>query len=374
MARFQQVFAHGGRCGFPISGTEWAEYLAVADGHLGQVDARSSGGQVGPGPRFEKRPQLFQGAVLRGLDDQAVELSVRDGLLVSITALSGALHLFDQFLELVELIVRDPAGGLARGERFQRRADREGLDQLLTRRLANASAAKCVRLDHTHALELSQRLAHRGLADTKLSGDLRLDQPRAGFVVAFDGAKFALVQNAGGKSQGAGPEDQVSGAAVAGHPIQISFGCSDASPDVALKEARRLIQDVGVDILLGPLSGDEGIAISNYAKQVPNKTFVNGTSGAQDTTLKVKAPNFFRFGGDGAQWMAGLGNYAYKTLNWRNVAILGEDYSYPWTQAAGFAAEFCPAGGHSTKRMWVPLGTTAWSSSVRTLPRTLHGF
>jgi len=191
---------------------------------------------------------------------------------------------------------------------------------------------------------------------------------------SFSGAKFALVQNAGGKSQGAGPEDQVSGATVAGHPIQISFGCSDASPDVALKEARRLIQDVGVDILLGPLSGDEGIAISNYAKQVPNKTFVNGTSGAQDTTLKVKAPNFFRFGGDGAQWMAGLGNYAYKTLNWRNVAILGEDYSYPWTQAAGFAAEFCPAGGHITKRIWVPLGTTDWSSSVAQLPRNIDGF
>jgi branched-chain amino acid transport system substrate-binding protein len=131
---------------------------------------------------------------------------------------------------------------------------------------------------------------------------------------------------------------------------------------------------VGVDILLGPLSGDEGIAIANYAKQVPNKTFVNGTSGAQDTTLKVRAPNFFRFGGDGAQWMAGLGSYAYKTLNWRSVAILGEDYSYPWTQAAGFAAEFCPAGGHITKRIWVPLGTTDWSSSVAQLPRNIDGF
>jgi branched-chain amino acid transport system substrate-binding protein len=191
---------------------------------------------------------------------------------------------------------------------------------------------------------------------------------------SFLGAKFALVQTARGKSQGTGPEDQVSGATVSGHPIQISFGCSDASPDVALKEARRLIQDVGVDILLGPLSGDEGIAIANYAKEVPNKTFVNGASGAPETTLKVQAPNFFRFGGDGAQWMAGLGTYAFRTLNWRNVAILGEDYSYSWTQAAGFAAEFCPGGGHITKRIWVPLGTKDWSSSVAQLPRNIDGF
>src|SRR5438105_5020105 len=128
---------------------------------------------------------------------------------------------------------------------------------------------------------------------------------------SFSGAKYALIQSAGGKSQGASPQNGVSGASVSGHPIEISFGCSDATPDKALAEARRLIQNVGVDILLGPLSGDEGIAIANYAKQQPNKTFVNGTSGAQQTTLSVKAPNFFRFGGDGAQWMAGLGTYAY---------------------------------------------------------------
>jgi branched-chain amino acid transport system substrate-binding protein len=190
----------------------------------------------------------------------------------------------------------------------------------------------------------------------------------------FSGAKYALIQNAGGKSAGTGPEDGVTGATVAGHPIQISFGCSDASPDKALAEARRLIQSTGVDVLLGPLSGDEGIAVANYAKQQPNKTFVNGTSGAQQTTLSVKAPNFFRFGGDGAQWMAGLGKYAYQTLKWRNIAILGEDYSYPWTQAAGFIGEFCPAGGKISKRIWIPLGTTDWASAVAQLPSNIDGF
>jgi len=140
---------------------------------------------------------------------------------------------------------------------------------------------------------------------------------------SFLGAKYALIQNAGGKSLGANPEDGVSGATVAGHPIAISFGCSDATPDKALSEARRLVQNAGVDVLLGPLSGDEGIALANYAKQQTNKTFVNGTSGAQQTTLNVKAPNFFRFGGDGAQWMAGLGTYAYQTLN--GVELSSED-------------------------------------------------
>jgi branched-chain amino acid transport system substrate-binding protein len=190
---------------------------------------------------------------------------------------------------------------------------------------------------------------------------------------AFSGAKYALVEGAGGKAAGAGPQDQVSGAKIAGRPVQLSFGCSDATPDKAVAEARRLVESVKVDVLLGPLSGDEGIAVANYAKTQPQVTFVNGTSGAQETTSTVKAPNFFRFGGDGAQWMAGLGSYAFNTLHWKKAAILGEDYSYPYTQAAGFLAEFCGLGGQVTKRVWAPLTTTDWSSYVAQLPRDVDG-
>jgi branched-chain amino acid transport system substrate-binding protein len=190
---------------------------------------------------------------------------------------------------------------------------------------------------------------------------------------AFSGAKYALVQDAGGKAAGTGPQDQVTGATIAGRPVQLSFGCSDATPDKAVAEARRLVESVKVDVLLGPLSGDEGIAVANYAKTQPQVTFVNGTSGAQETTLSVHAPNFFRFGGDGAQWMAGLGSYAYNTLHWKKAAILGEDYSYPYTQAAGFLAEFCGLGGQVTKRVWAPLTTTDWSSYVAQLPRDVDG-
>lgn len=190
---------------------------------------------------------------------------------------------------------------------------------------------------------------------------------------SFSGAKYALIKDAGAKAQGTNPQDQVSGATVAGKPVSIAFGCSDATPDKAVAEARRLVENVGVKILLGPLSGDEGVAVANYAKSVPGVTFVNGTSGAQSTTLSVKAPNFFRFGGDGAQWMAGLGTYAYKNLGWKKVAILGEDYSYPYTQAAGFVTEFTSLGGQVTARSYVPLTQTDWSSPVAQLPRDVDG-
>src|SRR6266852_2990772 len=121
------------------------------------------------------------------------------------------------------------------------------------------------------------------------------------------GALAVLAAHYGGKATGAKPSDGMTGAKIAGKDIQIvGFGCSDSSANKAIEETRRLVEQLGADILIGPLSGDEGIAVANYAKTQPNKTFLNGISGAQDATLKVQAPNFFRFNPDGAQWSSGL--------------------------------------------------------------------
>ena len=127
------------------------------------------------------------------------------------------------------------------------------------------------------------------------------------------------------------------------------------------------------DILVGPLSGDEGIAVANYAKEHPDKTFINGIAGAQDSTLKVQAPNFFRYHPDGAQWSAGLGDYAYNDLGWKKAAIIGDDYSFPYTSLAGFVAEYCAIGGEITKRIWAPLGEKDYSSYISQIPKDVDG-
>jgi branched-chain amino acid transport system substrate-binding protein len=177
----------------------------------------------------------------------------------------------------------------------------------------------------------------------------------------------------------ADPADPVQGAenaVVAGHPIEFAYGCSDATPEKALEEAKRLVEQEGVQILVGPLSGSEGIAVANYSKEHPDVTFVNGTSGAQDTTLKVQSPNFFRFNTDGAQWTAGLGAYAYNVLGWRNVATLADDYDFPYTQVAGFVAEFCSLGGQvlPENRFWPALGEEDYSSFIAQIPDDVDGF
>jgi branched-chain amino acid transport system substrate-binding protein len=153
-----------------------------------------------------------------------------------------------------------------------------------------------------------------------------------------------------------------------GKKIVVVKESSDATPNVARDAARKLIEQDGVDFMVGPLSGDEGIAVRDYAKTVPAKTFINGSSGAEDTTLFDPAPNFFRWNTDGVQWMAGLGTYAFKDRHYKRVVTLGEDYSFPYSQVGGFTTEFCKVGGHVLSHLWVPLGTKDFSSVISSIP------
>jgi len=153
-----------------------------------------------------------------------------------------------------------------------------------------------------------------------------------------------------------------------GYKIELIKASSDASPDSALRAARKLVEQDGVAILIGPLSGSEGLALKDYAKTQPGTTFINGTSAAQDTTLRDPAPNFFRFWTEGAQWMYGLGNYVLNEKGWKRVATIGEDYSFMHTQFFGFALPYCEAGGEIVERFWVPLGTKDYSSIIAALP------
>ena len=188
------------------------------------------------------------------------------------------------------------------------------------------------------------------------------------------GAMLPLV-NRGAKPENPDkPSDGITNATLAGHPVEIVWGCSDSTPDKAVEEARRLVEQEQVDILVGPLSGSEGIAIANYSKEQPQVTFVNGIAGAQDATLKVRSPNFFRWHSDGAQWTAGLGDYAYNELGWRRVVTMGDDYDFPYTQIAGFTAEFCALGGQIVERLWPPLGEEDYSSYITQIPEDVDGF
>ncbi len=154
---------------------------------------------------------------------------------------------------------------------------------------------------------------------------------------------------------------------IGGREIEWIRESSNATPEVALARARKLIEQDDVDIIIGPLSGAGGIALRDYSRTLEGKTIVNGSSGAADTTLRDPSSNFFRFNTEGTQWMAGLGTYAYEEMGSRHVALVAADYAFPYAQVFGFMHEYCELGGAVTK-LWSPLNTTDFSSIIAQFP------
>ena len=157
------------------------------------------------------------------------------------------------------------------------------------------------------------------------------------------------------------------GGVVAGRKIELLKASSDAKPDVAVNATRKLVEQDKVEIMVGPLSGGEGIAVKDYSKTQPQVTFINGGSGAQATTLVNTSPNFFRFNTEGAQWMVGLGKAAMDK-GYRRTMIIAEDYAFPYSQVQGFMAEYCRLGGKVPAKAWVPLGGKDYSSVIAKIP------
>ncbi len=157
---------------------------------------------------------------------------------------------------------------------------------------------------------------------------------------------------------------------VAGNRIELIVQSTDTTPDSAIRGARKLIEQDGVRVIVGPLSGSEGIAIRDFSKDYPEVTFLNGVSGAQDTTLREPSENFFRFNTEGAQWMAGLAGYIFNEKGYRSLAVVAEDYSFPYTQVFGILEPFCRLGGEADveNRFWVPIGNKDYSSVIAALP------
>jgi hypothetical protein len=103
--------------------------------------------------------------------------------------------------------------------------------------------------------------------------------------------------------------------------------------------ARKLIEQDKVDIILGPLSGSEGIAMRDYSKTIPDKTVINGISGALETTWVDPSRT-----SSGSIWTGPVGygpRLCRHKKGWKRVADdLGRLFLRATPNFLGFAVDF----------------------------------
>jgi branched-chain amino acid transport system substrate-binding protein len=159
----------------------------------------------------------------------------------------------------------------------------------------------------------------------------------------------------GARLTGPNPSDGVERARVAGRRVELLTGCTEGNfYSTLIAEVRRLVEKEHANVIIGPIGVSDGLVLRTYARRHPGVSFLLAFTSAQETTLHNPAANVFRFEPDGAQWVAGLGAYAYRTLRWRTAVTVAENSSFAWPEVAGFVAEFCALGGRVVDRLWTP--------------------
>lgn len=132
-------------------------------------------------------------------------------------------------------------------------------------------------------------------------------------------------------------------------------------PEIALTKARRLVEEVDVDILAGPILANTALAVAEYAgsQQVPTLHI----TAADDITQRQFNDYVLRVGYSGSQTNFPAGQWAYEQ-GYRNAITLCPDYAFGWESCAGFVSAFVAAGGEVTEQIWHPLGTQDFSSYI----------
>ena len=103
---------------------------------------------------------------------------------------------------------------------------------------------------------LDERLDRRPRFRRRLRSKCRIVTVCEGFYgltsePSIAGAELPLLRR-GATLAGPRPTDGVADATVAGKSVRLFFGCGDQTGETALAETRRLVEQVGVDVLIGP--------------------------------------------------------------------------------------------------------------------------
>ena len=146
---------------------------------------------------------------------------------------------------------------------------------------------------------------------------------------------------------------------MAGRKVEFIVEDEEASPSVALTKARKLVEMNKINVLVGPLLTNSAYAVGPYqeSKKVPTLIF----AAADDLTQRKRGNWSIRVTMSSSQPMHPFGEYAYKVMGLRKVAVVCADYAFGWEVVGGFQKTFEEAGGKILQKIWYPINAADFS-------------
>jgi branched-chain amino acid transport system substrate-binding protein len=155
---------------------------------------------------------------------------------------------------------------------------------------------------------------------------------------------------------------------IAGRKVELTIADTAGNPALAKTKTQELVERSKVHVVIGPLAAFEAIAIDDYIRQTRTPT-VSCSAAAEDLTQRKPNPWFVRTVGTSAQPNHALGEYAAKTLGYKRVAVIADDFAYGHETAAGFQRTFEDNGGKVVQRLLPPLNVPDYGSYIAQIKR-----
>ncbi len=150
---------------------------------------------------------------------------------------------------------------------------------------------------------------------------------------------------------------------IAGRKVELIIADTGGNPAGAKTKTQELVERNKVHVIIGPLAAFEALAIDDYIRQTKTP-IVAPSAAAEDLTQRKPNPWFVRTSTSSAQPNQPLGEYAAKTLGYKRVAIIADDFAYGHETASGFQRVFEDNGGKVVQKLWPPLNVADYGSYV----------
>jgi branched-chain amino acid transport system substrate-binding protein len=162
------------------------------------------------------------------------------------------------------------------------------------------------------------------------------------------------------------------GHTAGGRDVRVIVADTACNPDQAITQARRLIDQDNVHVLVGPLCGHEGPAVAQVSRETGIPVILD-PAGADDITKWDRVPTVVRTALSASQIGHPFGDYLYNDLGLRNVTFIGQDYTFGQEVTLGAIQSFKELGGEVAGLIWSPIGTTDYGPVIAGIPGDSDG-
>jgi len=122
-----------------------------------------------------------------------------------------------------------------------------------------------------------------------------------------------------------------------GRKVELIIADTGGNPAGARTKTQELVEREKVHVLGRSTRAFEALAIDDYIRQTRTPT-VSCSAAAEDLTAAQANPWFVRSAASSGQPNHAVGEYAAKTLGYKRVAIIADDFAYGHETAAAFPA------------------------------------